>query len=160
MTRREAFRPAFLADPADAQVVTLGLVDVPYYKFLYQAVGEIWRWRDRLLMPEEKLAAALAHPGCSVHVLYVSGVPAGYIELLREGNDTEIAYFGLRAAFFGRGFGKHLLSWGIHRAWEDGAQRVWVHTCNLDGPHALENYIRRGFSIYRVDEQPMPERYA
>jgi hypothetical protein len=23
----------------------------------------------------------------------------------------------------------------------------------------LDNYIKRGFSVYKVDEQPMPERY-
>ena len=92
-------------------------------------------------------------------MLYVDGVPAGYVELLREGSDTEIAYFGLRPAFIGQGLGKHLLSYGIERAWNDGAARVWLHTCNLDGPHALSNYQKRGFSIYKVNEEPMPARF-
>ena len=34
-----------------------------------------------------------------------------------------------------------------------GAQRVWVHTCSLDHPHALANYQARGFRIFRVEEQ-------
>jgi GNAT superfamily N-acetyltransferase len=59
----------------------------------------------------------------------------------------------------GKGLGKHLLSYGIAQAWNNGAKRLWVHTCNLDGPYALNNYIKRGFSVYKVDEQPMPERY-
>lgn len=159
MTSPDEFRPGFLPDSEARCVLRLGEVDVPFYKFLYQAVGEAWRWRDRLLMPDAKLEQILAQPGCSVDVLYVEGVPAGYIELDRQGGDTEIAYFGLRPAFIGHGLGKHLLSWGIQQAWQDGAQRVWVHTCNLDGPHALENYRRRGFGIYKVDEQPMPARY-
>ena len=29
-------------------------------------------------------------------------------------------------------------------------QRVWVHTCSLDGPAALRNYERRGFVV--IDE--------
>jgi hypothetical protein len=51
------------------------------------------------------------------------------------------------------------LSYGIEKAWEDGAKRVWVHTCNLDGPHALDNYTKRGFSVYDEHRQPMPNRY-
>jgi hypothetical protein len=33
-----------------------------------------------------------------------------------------------------------------------GAQRVWVHTCTLDHPQALPNYLARGFQIFRVEE--------
>jgi hypothetical protein len=25
---------------------------------------------------------------------------------------------------------------------------VWLHTCSLDGPHALANYRARGFEVY------------
>lgn len=160
MNTRAAFRPAHSRDIAGVSIQRMGAVDVPFYKFLYQAVGEIWRWRDRLVIAEDELQAALSHPGCTVDVLYVDGVPAGYIELLREGDDTEIAYFGLRPKFIGRGLGKHLLSYGIEQAWKAGARRVWVHTCNLDGPHALANYQKRGFEVYRVVEQPMPDRYV
>ena len=62
--------------------------------------------------------------------------------------------------YMGRGLGKHLLSYGISRAWEMDADRVWLHTCNLDGPHALANYQKRGFKVFKVEEEPMPERYA
>jgi GNAT superfamily N-acetyltransferase len=158
MTDRAQFRPGF-AEDAGLLILRTGSLDLAYYKFIYQQVGESWRWRDRLIMPESELETILSHPGCTVDVLYVEGVPAGYIELLREGSDTEIAYFGLRERFFGRGLGKHLLSWGIQSAWDDGAERVWLHTCNLDGPHALANYLARGFHVYKTTEMPMPERY-
>ena len=157
MTHRDQFAPAFLDDDSDFQIIRMGKVDAAYYRFLYKAVGEMWRWRDRLMMPLEELEQHLSHRGVTIDVLYVDGVPAGYIELLRESDNTEIAYFGLRPGFIGRGLGKHLLSWGIEQAWNDGAKRVWVHTCNLDGPHALANYQKRGFRVYDVDERPMPE---
>lgn len=134
--------------------------DVAFYRFLYSAVGEIWRWRDRHYLSNEELKAAIGDPNTSVYVMYVDGVPAGYVELVRRGGETEIAYFGIRPDFMGRGLGKHLLSYGIARAWDEGAQRVWVHTCNLDSPHALNNYMKRGMSIYDVHYEPMPERYA
>ncbi|MEG4004888.1 GNAT family N-acetyltransferase [Microcoleus sp. Pol11C1] len=81
-------------------------------------------------------------PRTSVHVLYVNGTPAGYIELAnhQEGSaarfySTEIVYFGLKPDYIGRGLGKHLLSHGIACAWNKGTQCLWVHTCNLDAPH-------------------------
>ena len=77
-----------------------------------------------------------------------------------DDSSVEIAYFGLRRNYMGRGLGKHLLSYGVARAWEMGANRVWLHTCNLDGPHALANYQKRGFRIYDVVEEPMPELYT
>ena len=52
------------------------------------------------------------------------------------GDDVEIAYFGLLPAFHGRGWGGALLEHALRRGFELGS-RVWVHTCTLDGPHAL-----------------------
>ena len=54
--------------------------------------------------------------------------PAGYFELKRcEDDSVEVAYFGLLPEYLGRGWGKHL------------------HTCTLDHPAALPNYMQRGF---------------
>ena len=158
MTDRSQFHPAFNDDDT-LMILTMTRPDVRYYRFLYMSVGEQWRWRDRLIMPERELAAILASPKTSVHVLYTQGNPAGYVELSRTNDETEIAYFGLFPTYIGQGLGKHLLSHGIQRAWDEGARRVWVHTCNLDGPHALSNYVKRGFSIYQTHVQPVPERY-
>jgi GNAT superfamily N-acetyltransferase len=166
MTDWSQFRPAYLNYLDGIKLMCMGTPDVAFYRFLYSSVGEEWRWRERLSHSDEEIKALLLEPGTSVHVLYVNGVPAGYIELAerKEGPtgrffSTEIVYFGLRSTYIGRGLGKHLLSHGIAYAWNRGTQRLWVHTCNLDGPHALNNYIKRGFKIYRVDKEPMPERY-
>ncbi len=159
MTDRRAFRPAYINNPR-VKIAPMSRADIAFYLFMYREVGYQWRWRDRLVMPKEELEAAISKPGVSIHILYVDGAPAGYVELAREGDSTEIAYFGLREAYHGHGFGKHLLSYGIAKAWADGAKRVWVHTCNLDGPHALDNYLKRGFSVYGEDRKPMPSRYT
>jgi GNAT superfamily N-acetyltransferase len=160
MPGRADFRPAFVAHPA-AVVLPLATADpdLRFYRFLYTAVGEAWRWRDRNLMPDDELRARLRE--AHVYVLYVGGAPAGYVELApTDAVSTEIAYFGLRPEFFGLGLGKHLLSYGVEQAWQHGAGRVWVHTCNLDGPHALSNYQKRGFSVYDVVREPLPERFV
>jgi GNAT superfamily N-acetyltransferase len=75
---------------------------------------------------------------------------AGYYELDADGDDVEIAYFGLLPAFHGHGLGGALLEHALRRGFELGA-RVWVHTCTLDGPYALANYTARGMVPYRVE---------
>jgi GNAT superfamily N-acetyltransferase len=152
------FTPAYVSDPA-LQIMQCVVPLAGYYRFLYGEVGRAWNWLDRDEWSDEQLEAHLAAPTISVWVLHVNGTPAGYIELDAQTDGTEIAYFGLIARFFGRGYGKHLLSFGIQRAWDAGAYRVWVHTCNMDGPHALENYQKRGFTVYDIKQQPMPEKY-
>jgi GNAT superfamily N-acetyltransferase len=81
------------------------------------------------------------------------GGPAGYFEL-REHDDAsvEIAYFGLLPDFIGRGWGKYLLTRAVQIAWDLGATRVWLHTCTLDHPAALPNYLKRGFRPLRTEE--------
>ncbi len=52
----------------------------------------------------------------------------------------------------GVGLGGALLTDAVRRAWANGARRVWLHTCNLDHPHALAHYRARGFSVCKVEE--------
>ena len=156
---RQGFRPAFVADP-DLAVLHSRLPSVPFYRFLYAAVGGGYRWVDRLAWSDADLEAYLARPAVTLLVLYLEGTPVGYVELDRGPHEaeagTQIAYFGLVPAVHGRGLGKHLLSVGVNRAFGEGAERVWVHTCTEDGPYALANYRGRGFVPYRtvVDEGP------
>lgn len=160
MTNRSQLNADYADDyPGSVRIVRMNTADVPFYRFLYDSVGDQWAWRDRRLMSDAELESALAL--ASVYVLYVDGVPAGYVELApnRAENSTEIAYFGLRPLYMGRGLGKYLLSFGIARAWDEGAQRVTVHTCNNDAPQALPNYLKRGFRVHHTEEEPMPDRY-
>lgn len=158
MTSREQATGQFVPR-ADATIEVMDTPDVGFYRFLYQSVGEKWFWRDRLQLSRGELHAILAQPTTRVYVLYVAGAPAGYVELCKSGDSVEIAYFGLREEYHGRGLGKHLLTYGIEQAWEMGARRVWLHTCNLDGPHALRNYQKRGFQVYMRHSEPMPDAY-
>lgn len=148
---REGFAPAFL-DDAELTIVEAHEPLAPFYRFLYGTVGGEYNWTDRLGWSDERLTSYLAQPAVALLVLYYRGTPAGYVELNTESEEpgTEVAYFGLFPQFHGRGFGKHLLSAGVERAFSDGARRVWVHTCSLDGPHALKNYQARGFRPYKT----------
>jgi GNAT superfamily N-acetyltransferase len=156
----DRFRPVTEA-PSNLQVMEAKIPQPDYYRFLYGTVGRDYRWIDRLGWTDERLYAYLSRPSVSLHVLYVQGTPAGYVELERESAEpgTEVAYFGLIPQFQGRGLGRYLLSYGVGRAFADGAARVWVHTCTLDGPTAMATYQGRGFTPYKqtTHEQQLPE---
>ena len=150
---KNQFQPAYLDDCRGLSLKKMDSAEVALYLFLYGCVGERWRWRDRLLLTERQLEALLAPPGTSVHVLYVDNVAAGYIELAKSDESTKIVYLGLCPDYIGKDLGKHLLSYGIEQAWNDNAKRLWLHTCNMDSPYTLNNYIKHGFSIYKVHKQ-------
>jgi GNAT superfamily N-acetyltransferase len=151
ITERAQFRPSF-SDAPELQLIEAREPLPAFYRFLYSTAGRDYHWTDRLTWSDERLGAYLAQPSVTVLVLYLRGTPAGYVELNAASQEpgTEVAYFGLFAPFHGRGLGKHLLSCGLQRALDDGAARIWVHTCTLDGPHALANYRARGFAIYKT----------
>ncbi len=161
MALREATRTYLeMTDPSDLRSAprpeeALGVQEdrpcpIDRYRFLYEAVGKAYYWVDRLRWTDAELRDHLASDAVSVCVLSRGEDPAGFYELQRHSDaSVEIAYFGLLAGFHGRGWGKWLLSDAVRRAWHGGARRVWLHTCTLDGPAALPNYLARGFRAYR-----------
>ena len=122
------------------------------YRFLYGEVGRRYRWVDRLPWSDTEITAHLAQPGISIWTLRQDSTIGGFFELVRHQDDSvEIAYFGLLDAFLGRGLGKYLLTEAVTRAWQPGTRRVWLHTCTLDHPAALPNYLARGFRAYKTE---------
>ena len=149
MTALTDLRPARSADAA-ARVERIEGCPASFYRYLYSEVGRAYKWVDRLPWTDDEIRGHLATPGVSVWLLTVQGAPAGYFELkAKDDASTEIAYFGLLPDFIGRGYGKHLLTEAVERAFSEGSRRVWLHTCSLDGPAALPNYLARGFKPYR-----------
>lgn len=151
MTRPEDLVPA-CSDDADLVVQHAERCPASFYRYLYVEVGRAYHWLDRLAWTDDQIRAHLQCPQVELWVLYASGAPAGYFELLRHPDrSTEVAYFGLLPEFHGRGLGKHLLTVAVQRAWEGGTARVWLHTCTLDGSAALPNYLKRGFRRVRQE---------
>ncbi|WP_229831368.1 GNAT family N-acetyltransferase [Actinoplanes ianthinogenes] len=134
-------------------------------RFLYTAVGGDWWWTDRLPWTWQQWQDHLDRPGVETWVAYVRGTPAGYIEL--DGTvpgAVEIVYFGLLPQFAGKRIGGFLLTTALEHAWSlparwpalPAVERVWLHTCSLDGPTALANYQARGLHVYRTETEPAP----
>lgn len=66
----------------------------------------------------------------------------------------EITTFGLVPEFVGKGLGGYALTLAVTEAWNltPNVRRVWLHTSNLDHPHALPNYEHRGFRRFRTTQ--------
>ncbi len=145
--------PAPLPPPcAGLSIVQAVRPTVSFYRYLYDTIGKDWLWSDRRKLGDEALAAIIHHPDDETFVLYVDGVPAGYVELdAREKPTIELAYLGILPEFIGRKLGPYLLSFAIHKAFEKKASRFWVHTCTLDHPSALAMYQRGGFVAFKEE---------
>ncbi len=118
-------------------------------RFLYDLIGEPWQWYEKREWTIEQWEAYAGADEVRTFIAYVKGSIAGYFELRKINNDTELAYFGLSPSFVGQGFGSAFLSHAIDTAWDwPHTDRVIVNTCSLDHPSALGNYKKRGFSVY------------
>jgi GNAT superfamily N-acetyltransferase len=151
LARPGDFKPA-LAGDSSVRVELVRECPASFYRYLYGEVGRLYHWVDRLVWADDEIRAHLQRPQISLWVMYCEGAPAGYFELERhEDGSTEVAYFGLIQDFLGRGLGKHLLSVAVERAWANDANRVWLHTCTLDDPAAMPNYLKRGFKPFKQE---------
>lgn len=157
LTAPDELRPAKVPPPgAGVSIVRAEVPSAELGRFLYTSVGADCAWTDRLPWSREQWRECLGRTGSEVWVAYERGTPAGYVELAAQDEGAvEIAYFGLLPDFRGRGIGGHLLAFGAERAFDlaerwpgrTPTKRVWLHTCSLDGLHALANYQRRGFRV-------------
>ena len=163
LQRPEQFKDAFGEFPE----VVIARIPKPLpalYRLCYRTVGEAFHWRDRWDWTDREIAAHLADPKIRLFVASRSAAAqeglAGWYELRHVPDDdsVEIAYFGIVAAEFGRGFGKYLLASAVRDAWALGPKRVWLHTCTLDHPNALPNYVARGFTPYRTETYEVDSR--
>ncbi len=152
MRHASELRPARSDDPR-IRIERLYDCSPSLFRHLYVEVGKNYHWVDRLPWTDEEIAAHLNQPEISFWLMTYDATPAGYFELRRcEDGSIEIAYFGLLPEFIGRGLGKHLLTCATEQAWDDGANRVWLHTCTLDDTAAMPNYLKRGFRPFKTDE--------
>jgi GNAT superfamily N-acetyltransferase len=122
------------------------------YRTLYRQVGQPWLWFSRLELDDAALTAIIHDPKVGIWaVTDLQGTGIGILELdFRINGECEIAFFGLVPELAGKGHGKWLMAMALQAGWgEAGVERMWVHTCTLDGPGALAFYIKSGFVPYQ-----------
>lgn len=154
-------RPSLRAMPAsDLRLERWKSPTPEKYRALYRRVGEPWLWFSRLEMDDAVLAAIINDLQVRIWaVLDRRGIEIGILELdFREAGQCEIAFFGLVPELAGKGHGKWLMAMALQAGWaEPGVERMWVHTCTLDGPGALNFYIKSGFTPYQRQVEIFPD---
>tara|TARA_B100000282_G_C31564935_1_gene413870 strand:+ start:54 stop:560 length:507 start_codon:yes stop_codon:yes gene_type:complete len=127
--------------------------DFQLNKFFYKQVGKKHRWIDRLSWSDEKWINFISNKNLETYVISESDDLIGFFELLYNPDlkETEISYFGLLEEYIGKGIGGYALSEAIKKSFEKNIKRVWLHTCTLDHPNALKNYIARGMKVFRKE---------
>jgi GNAT superfamily N-acetyltransferase len=146
--------------PARLELEEVGRAAAPVLGSTYRRIGAPHGWTGRTGWSDAQWAEELSRPGVRAWLARVDDDVAGLVELEAEPNgDVGIVVFGLVPELVGRGFGGALLTLATQLAWKLGSpdgtatRRVWVQTHSGDHPHALLNYERRGFRIFRVERR-------
>ncbi|WP_373068114.1 GNAT family N-acetyltransferase [Gemmatimonas sp.] len=130
---------------------------VETWRGLYRRIGAPWHWNDRDAWDQNAIAAHLARPEIRIYRMTAelgedSTDAVGFLELEQHTDGSvEIAYIGLDQHVLRRRLGAWLVSEAVRAAFAWGAVRVWLHTCTLDAPAALPNYLARGFLVTRAE---------
>jgi ribosomal protein S18 acetylase RimI-like enzyme len=122
-------------------------MDVDSYRALFRAVGAPWLWTSRLTTGDSALRKTLESNDTELWVIRNAEQAVGFIELdFSVPEVCELAFFGLVSSATGHGLGGPMMALAQDRAFGRGAERMTVHTCNLDDPRALGFYQKAGFT--------------
>ena len=132
-----------------SQSVVLAPIRGQVVRQLTMAVGRDFgwpsqRWNDR------EWDDYLAVPPMKHWMGMVESKPIGILSLnLVQAPEVELDAFGLLPDQIGHGLGGPFLTEAVRLAWAQPAGRIWLHTSSDDHPHALSNYLARGFTRYQ-----------
>jgi GNAT superfamily N-acetyltransferase len=152
--------------PPALEMDEIGPTSASLVRETYVRIWEGLASGGRMRWSEAQWEEELSRHGVRAWLARVDGDVAGLVELEAETNgDVGIVVFGLVPEFVGKRFGGAFLTLATETAWklrrESAAgsftKRVWVQTSSDDHPHALPNYERRGFRVFRIDDKHDPQ---
>ncbi len=141
--------------PADMTLASVDATGLVLIRSTHDRIAAPHHWSS-LTWSDERWRDLLSRPGIRSWIAHVGPDVVGLVQVdIHSPREVEITKFGLVPEFVGRGFGGHLLTRATRLAWDlGGIDRVWLHTSSLDHPHALSNYLNRGFRQFRVEHRP------
>ena len=127
--------------------------DININKFFYRQIGRDHFWRDRLLWSDKEWGKYVDNNNLDTGIMKLDGELIGFFEqeFHKEKNEIELIQMGILKEYQGKKFGSFLLKYIVHKAFDKNVERVWVHTCSLDHRHALDNYLSKGFKIFKEE---------
>jgi ribosomal protein S18 acetylase RimI-like enzyme len=141
----------------EVQVIRSSLINPLINSFFYKEIGSIHGWCDRASFSYEDWEAYLTERSILTRLVMYRGTLAGYFELApHEDGSYEIALLGVLSNFIGLGIGSQALTEAISEGLLlSSNDKVWVSTCSLDHPAALQTYQRAGMRIVSVTEEAL-----
>jgi GNAT superfamily N-acetyltransferase len=151
MTQPEQLRPGNAAPaPVPVQLKAMGFDQSDLAKSIYKRIGKKYGWPEK---PEwiEAVDERKRH----FHLIVAGEETLGLAKIINHGNGSvEISTFGLVPEYVNRGYGAAALTAVVREAWRWALSgnvngQVWLRTSSIDHPHALRNYLARGFQAYK-----------
>ena len=127
--------------------------DININKFFYRQIGKDHFWRDRLLWSDKEWSKYVDNNNLDTGIMKLDGELIGFFEqeFHKGKNEIELIQMGILKEYQSKKFGSFLLKYIVHKAFDKNVERVWVHTCSLDHRHALDNYLSKGFKIFKEE---------
>ena len=123
-------------------------------KFFYKQVGADHYWRDRLVWTDQEWLNYVSNNNFETWILKKNEEIIGFYEqeFHPSSNEVELINMGILKDNRGQKLGSTLLLHAISNAFNKNPNRMWVHTCSLDHKHALNNYLAKGFKIFKEEQ--------
>ena len=128
--------------------------DININKFFYRQIGKDHFWRDRLLWSDKEWSKYINNKNLETGIMKINEYSIGFYEqeFHVAKNEIELIQMGILKEYQGKKFGSFLLQYMIYKAFTRNVERIWVHTCSLDHKYALDNYLSKGFKIFKKEE--------
>ena len=151
--KKKQFSDKLLSIPGKAEVYLDKEKDININKFFYRQIGKDHFWRDRLLWSDKEWQKYVKNINLETGVMKLEGELVGFFEqeFHKKNNEVELIQMGILKEHQGKKFGSFLLEYILKKAFNKNIERVWVHTCSLDHKNALDNYLTKGFKIFKEE---------
>ena len=151
--KKKQFSDKLLSIPDKAEVYLDKEKDININKFFYRQIGKDHFWRDRLLWSDKEWQKYVKNINLETGVMKLEGELVGFFEqeFHKKNNEVELIQMGILKEHQGKKFGSFLLEYILKKAFNKNTERVWVHTCSLDHKNALDNYLSKGFKIFKEE---------
>ena len=128
--------------------------DINLNKFFYRQIGKEHYWRDRLMWSDKEWQKYINNINLETGVLKIDEELVGFFEqeFHKNKNEIELIQMGILKNYQNKSLGSLLLKFIVNKAFSTDVDRLWVHTCSLDHKYALNNYLSKGFKIFKEEE--------
>ena len=151
--KKKKYTNQVLLFPSKIKIYVNKKKDININKFFYRQVGKDHFWRDRLLWSDKEWNKYINNKKLETGIMELDGELIGFYEqeIHDAKNEIELIQMGILKEHQDKKFGSFLLRYIIYEAFKKNIERVWVHTCSLDHKYALNNYLSKGFKIFKEE---------